>query len=49
MFTGIIEEKGQILTLDDKKIVIKCSKVLENSKIGDSICVSGVCLTETKL
>ena len=49
MFTGIIEEKGQILTLDDKKIVIKCSKVLENSKIGDSICVSGVCLTATKL
>ena len=49
MFTGIIEEKGQILTIDNKKIVIKCSKVLENSKMGDSICVSGVCLTATKL
>lgn len=45
MFTGIIEEKGQILTISDKKIVIKCSKVLEGSKIGDSICVNGVCLT----
>ena len=45
MFTGIIEEKGQISTISDKKIVIKCSKVLEGSKIGDSICVNGVCLT----
>ena len=45
MFTGIIEEKGQISTISDKKIVIKCAKVLEGSKIGDSICVNGVCLT----
>lgn len=45
MFTGIIEEKGQISTISDKEIVIKCSKVLEGSKIGDSICVNGVCLT----
>lgn len=45
MFTGIIEEKGHISTISDKKIVIKCAKVLEGSKIGDSICVNGVCLT----
>ena len=45
MFTGIIEEKGHISTISDKKIVIKCAKVLEGSKIGDSMCVNGVCLT----
>ncbi len=49
MFTGIIEETGVVR--DIKKgaksavIVIEGKKILENTKIGDSISVNGVCLT----
>lgn len=53
MFTGIIEETGNLLSKIRKSAVVECcfkaSKVLENTKIGDSICVEGVCLTVTKL
>lgn len=49
MFTGIIEETGKIQSINDKSIVIVCSKVLEGTNIGDSIAVNGVCLTVTKL
>ena len=49
MFTGIIEETGSVLDINNQNIKIKCSKVLENSQIGDRICVSGVCLTITEL
>ncbi len=49
MFTGIIEETGEIISTTAETVTIKCSKVLEDTKIGDSICVNGVCLTVTKL
>lgn len=49
MFTGIIEEIGQIKTIKNEDIEISCSKVLQDTKIGDSICVNGVCQTVTKL
>ncbi|MCR5008484.1 MAG: riboflavin synthase [Oribacterium sp.] len=53
MFTGIIEEKGMIGTLEingsSGRIFIKCRKVLEGTKIGDSIAVNGICLTVTEL
>lgn len=49
MFTGIIEEIGQIIKSYSDTIEIKCSKVLEGTKIGDSICVNGVCQTVDKL
>lgn len=49
MFTGIIEETGIIKSFaKDTKgatICIECTTVLENSKIGDSISVDGVCQT----
>lgn len=49
MFTGIIEEVGTIEGILENngftELAIKCSYVLENSKIGDSIAVNGVCLT----
>jgi riboflavin synthase len=51
MFTGIVEELG---TIEDIKrgsqsavLSIQCQKVLESTKIGDSIAVNGVCLTVT--
>lgn len=52
IFTGLVEEKGKILSLVKSstgyKIKILAKKVLENVKIGDSIAVNGVCLTVTK-
>ena len=49
MFTGIVEETGKIQFVTDRKVVIKCQKILEDAKIGDSIAVNGVCLTITHI
>ena len=45
MFTGIIEELGKITTILSDKITIECKKVLNETDLGDSIAVNGVCLT----
>ena len=47
MFTGIVEETGKVQTVTDRNIVIEYHDVLENTTIGDSIAVNGVCLTVT--
>lgn len=51
MFTGIIEEIGQITsiqaTADAIALTVQASKVLEDVQLGDSIAVNGVCLTVT--
>lgn len=51
MFTGIIEEKGTVLSLklsgNSGTIKIKAKTVLQDCNIGDSIAVNGVCLTVT--
>lgn len=53
MFTGIIEEVGKIehisLYGNSGQVAIKATKVLEGTRIGDSIAVNGVCLTVTSL
>jgi riboflavin synthase len=53
MFTGIVEELGEIRRLalrgSSGQIAIRASKVLEGTKIGDSIAVNGICLTVTSL
>lgn len=53
MFTGLIEEigilKGVIRSGNSCALTIECSHVLEGSKVGDSIAVSGVCLTATSI
>ena len=49
MFTGIIEEIGTVRAISSDKITIDCSTVLQNTKLGDSIAVNGVCLTVTNL
>lgn len=49
MFTGIIEEKGSVRSMDldgeNARIVIAASTVIDGTKSGDSISVNGVCLT----
>lgn len=53
MFTGIIEEIGEMVRMEaastSGKIELKADKVLEDTKIGDSIAVNGVCLTVIRL
>ena len=49
MFTGIIEELGQVSSVEqrgeDARIVIAAHTVTDGSHDGDSIAVNGVCLT----
>lgn len=49
MFTGIIEEVGKVKSIAKKGksaiLTIACKKVLNGTKIGDSIAVNGICLT----
>ena len=48
MFTGIIEEIGIVKSITNNKIAILAKTVLNNTNIGDSIAVNGVCLTVVK-
>jgi riboflavin synthase len=45
MFTGIVEELGQVRSCDGKRFTFEATLVLEDAKIGDSIAVNGCCLT----
>ncbi len=49
MFTGLIEATGTILSIEDrsgaKRITISAPTLAAKLKTGDSIAVSGVCLT----
>lgn len=52
MFSGIVEEVGKITAVQDsaegKRLRIAAKTVLEGCKVGDSIAVSGICLTVTQ-
>lgn len=45
MFTGIIEEIGEVAALRGSELTIKATTVLEGLADGDSIAVNGACLT----
>lgn len=53
MFTGIIEELGQVRSIeqrgDDARIVIAAQTVMRDMREGDSVAVNGVCLTAIDL
>ncbi|WP_208560364.1 riboflavin synthase [Marinilactibacillus kalidii] len=53
MFTGIVEEIGIVTSISQSekssRLRISAKKVLEGTKIGDSIMVQGVCLTVAKM
>ena len=53
MFTGIIEEISKVIEFvhlsNGAQIKVQCSKVLEGTKIGDSISINGCCQTVTCL
>ena len=53
MFTGIVEELGSVKAIetlhDSVRLTIRGPLVITDAVLGDSICVSGVCLTVTAL
>lgn len=49
MFTGIIEEVGQVISITRNKLTVAAEKVLKGTVVGDSISVNGVCLTVTDM
>ena len=52
MFTGIVEETGQVQSLRNTghgyDLTVHCKKALEGTRLGDSIATNGVCLTVTR-
>jgi len=53
MFTGLIEELGELVSIEKKaenaRLSLKCIQILNDAKIGDSISVNGVCLTAVSI
>jgi riboflavin synthase len=53
MFTGIIEEVGEVVCVDlespQEGLSIRARRVLSDAKLGDSIAVNGTCLTVTRV
>ena len=51
MFTGIVEERGEVLSLTStrrtarRRLTVRAGTVTADAGHGDSIAVSGVCLT----
>lgn len=53
MFTGIVETMGRVASVEavrgGKRLVIEAARYFRGTHVGDSISVSGVCLTAVKL
>jgi riboflavin synthase len=53
LFTGIVEDLGEVETVehlgDFARIHVRSTVVTQDARVGDSICVNGVCLTVTSL
>jgi riboflavin synthase alpha subunit len=52
MFTGIVRERGRVAAVDEApegiRLTIDAPETARQSDVGDSVAVSGVCLTVTK-
>jgi riboflavin synthase len=49
MFTGLVEEIGVVRKAGSGRLDLTAQKVLDGTKVGDSIAVNGACLTVTSL
>jgi riboflavin synthase len=53
MFTGLIEEIGRVMSAsragDGMLLKIAAADVMEGTRVGDSICINGVCQTVTAI
>ena len=48
MFTGIIQEVGNIISVTAGKLTVSACQTLKNLELGGSMAVNGICLTVTK-
>jgi len=53
MFTGLIEETGKVSSIrkgeTSFQITITANKIMEDLRLGDSVCTNGACLTVVNL
>lgn len=49
MFTGIVEEVGTVREAPPGGLVVAARRVLEGTRVGDSLAVNGACLTVVRL
>lgn len=49
MFTGIVEEVGEVVAAPSTGLRIRASIVLGDARLGDSIAINGTCLTVTAI
>ncbi len=52
MFTGLVEEVGRVVGLEAGetfRLRVSASRILEGTRIGDSVSVNGVCLTVSEM
>jgi riboflavin synthase len=49
MFTGIVEERGQVISFEGGRLTVGCRTAGEGISVGDSVSVSGVCLTAVEV
>ena len=47
MFSGIVEDKGKIVSFKEGALTVHSNLVLEDLKVKESISVNGACLTVT--
>ena len=45
MFTGIVREVGTVVAFDGSRLVVAAAGTAEDASVGDSVAVSGACLT----
>ena len=48
MFTGLVEETGRVVSVEEggmTRIAVLAGRLVEDTKVGDSVSVNGVCLT----
>ena len=45
MFTGIVEERGEVASFEGTRLVVGCRVVARDAGVGASIAVNGTCLT----
>jgi riboflavin synthase len=49
MFTGIVEERGEVVSLDGTRLAVRSRIAVSDTVIGDSISVNGTCLTAVEV
>ena len=45
MFTGLVEEMGEVLSLEDSRLTVAARVIVPDAGEGASVAVNGVCLT----